>query len=82
MNLSVKMFPESYLGGKMRVFSNDEVLEKATNKYILSKVIAKRARELKQEEDIDIGYQAINSAVEELMNDEFTYVVRPKKRVE
>ena len=66
----------------MKVFSNDEVLEKASNKYILSKVVAKRARELKQEGGIDIGYQAINEAVDELMKDQFTYVVRAKKTTE
>ena len=66
----------------MKPFSNDEVLEKASNKYILSKVIAKRARELKQEEDIDVGYQAINLAVKELMGDKFSYVVRAKKNAE
>lgn len=66
----------------MKLFSNDEVLEKASNKYILSKVIAKRARELKQEEDIDVGYQAINLAVKELMSDKFSYVVRAKKNAE
>ena len=66
----------------MKHYSNDQVLARAKNKYILSKVIAKRARELRQEEDIAIGYNAINRAVEELMEDNFTYEVVPKKSFE
>ncbi|NLY73026.1 MAG: hypothetical protein GX079_04990 [Tissierellia bacterium] len=63
----------------MKRYSNHQVLKKAENKYILSKVIAKKARELKAEEDISIGYDAINRAVEDLMEDKFSYKVISKK---
>lgn len=66
----------------MKHYSNDEVLARTRNKYILSKVISKRARELKQEEDIAIGYNAINRAVEDLMEDKFSFKVVPKKNSE
>lgn len=66
----------------MKHFSNDQVLERTKNKYILSKVIAKRARELKKDEDIAIGYNAINRAVEDLMENKFSYEVHAKKNLE
>lgn len=66
----------------MKRYSNHQVLKKAENKYILSKVIAKKARELKAEEDISIGYDAINRAVEDLMEDKFTFEVISKKSKE
>ncbi|HZK09872.1 MAG TPA: DNA-directed RNA polymerase subunit omega [Clostridia bacterium] len=63
----------------MKPYNNDQVLERTENKYILSKVIAKRARQLKEEEDIAIGYMAINRAVQTLMEDDFSFKVHPKK---
>lgn len=59
----------------MKRYSNHEVLEKTQNKYVLSKVIAKKARQLKAKEEIAIGYDAINRAVEDLMEDKFSYEV-------
>ncbi len=66
----------------MKHYNNHDILEKTRNKYILSKVIAKKARELKEEEGITIGYKAINRAVEDLMEDSFSYEVISKKTSE
>lgn len=66
----------------MKHYNNYDILEKTKNKYILSKVIAKMARELKKEEDISIGYKAINRAVEDLMKNKFSYEVISKKDYE
>ncbi|WP_459129449.1 DNA-directed RNA polymerase subunit omega [Guggenheimella bovis] len=57
----------------MNHFTIDELMDKTGNKYVLSEVIAQEARHLKKEKDLTIGYQAINAAIESLMNNEFSY---------
>lgn len=54
-------------------YTIDELIEKTDNKYVLSEVISQRARILKREEKLSIGYDAINQAVDDLMNDRFLY---------
>lgn len=57
----------------------DELIDKTDNKYILSEVISQRARFVKNEQKLTIGYQAINQAIDDLMNDAFTYEEKKKR---
>lgn len=57
----------------------DELIDKTDNKYILSEVISQRARYVKHTQKLTIGYQAINQAIEDLMNDAFTYEEKKKR---
>lgn len=62
----------------MTEYTIDELIEKTDNKYVLSEVISQQARKLKREEKLSIGYDAINQAIDDLMNDRFQY--EEKKR--
>ncbi|PID82320.1 MAG: hypothetical protein CSB16_01785 [Clostridiales bacterium] len=51
----------------------DEMMNIVGNKYILSKLISSRARQVKHEEKLTIGYMAINAASEELLEGKLVY---------
>ncbi len=57
----------------MKDYSIDALMKKTKNKYVLSQVIAKRAREIRSEEGVILGYLAIEQAARELMDDQFSY---------
>lgn len=57
----------------MKEYSVDHLMEKTQNKYVLCQVVAKRAREIRGQENFVLGYKAINEAARELMEDEFSY---------
>ncbi|MDI9471811.1 MAG: DNA-directed RNA polymerase subunit omega [Tissierellia bacterium] len=57
----------------MKDYSIDALMKKTKNKYVLSQVIAKRAREIRSEEGVILGYLAIEQAAQELMDDQFSY---------
>ena len=59
-------------------FTVDDLMEKTENKYILAEIISQQARNLKREEDISIGYKAINGAIDYLMEDKFSYEEKKK----
>lgn len=59
-------------------FTVDDLMEKTENKYILAEIISQQARYLKREEDISIGYKAINRAIDDLMEDKFSYEEKKK----
>lgn len=59
-------------------FTVDDLMEKTENKYILAEIISQQARYLKREEDISIGYKAINGAIDDLMEDKFSYEEKKK----
>jgi len=52
-------------------YSVDTLMEKTKNKYVLSQVIAKRAREIRSEEGFVLGYKAIDQAAQELVDDRY-----------
>ncbi|HHX03110.1 MAG TPA: DNA-directed RNA polymerase subunit omega [Tissierellia bacterium] len=54
-------------------YSVDTLMEKTKNKYVLSQVIAKRAREIRSEEGFVLGYKAIDQAAQELVDDRYSY---------
>ncbi len=59
----------------MKKHSIDLLLEKTDNKYVLNRVIAKRAREIRSEEGVVLGYKAIDQAVQELVDDRYSFSV-------
>lgn len=63
----------------MTKYTIDQLIEKTDNKYVLSEVISQQARKLKRDEKITIGYNAINQAIEDLMEDRFLYDEKKKK---
>lgn len=63
----------------MTNYTIDELIEKTDNKYVLCEIISQQARKLKRDEDLTIGYQAINQAMDDLMNDRFEYAENGKK---
>lgn len=58
----------------MTDYTIDQLIDKTDNKYVLCEIISQQARKLKRDEDLTIGYQAINQAIDDLMNDRFEYV--------
>ena len=54
-------------------YSVDTLMEKTKNKYVMSQVIAKRAREIRSEEGFVLGYKAIDQAAQELVDDRYSY---------
>lgn len=62
----------------MTNYTIDELIDKTDNKYVLIEVVSQQARKLKREEKLSIGYDAINQAIDDLMNDRFQY--EEKKR--
>lgn len=59
-------------------YTVDDLMEKTDNKYVLAQIVSKQARHLKQSKEISIGYQAINEAIDDLMEDRFSFE-EPKK---
>lgn len=59
-------------------YTIDKLVAKAQNKYILAQIISERAKQIKNDGQEQLGYKAINRAIEEFSEDNLSIQEPPK----